>query len=259
MNVQHVFQKVCNKSLIFVKRNSSTILTCAGALGVVGTAVASGQASTKASRLLEEAKQEKGSDLTKLEAVCIACPIYIPTVLLGASTIACIFGANALNKRQQSAMMSAYALLDASFKEYKLKVQELYGDDADINIRTEIAKDKYDICDIKLEGEELLFYDEYSQRYFNATMEDILRAEMLLNKDLQCHGYTCINELYSLLNIPETDFGDFLIWSTSRLTESKSYAWIEFNHMKVEMEDGMECYILEILTEPIPESQYGYY
>lgn len=259
MNVQHVFQKVCNKSLIFVKRNSSTILTCVGALGVVGTAVVSGQASTKAVRMLEEAKQEKGSDLTKLEVVKIAGPIYIPTVLLSASTIACIFGANALNKRKQSAMMSAYALLDASFKEYKSKVQELYGDDADINIRNEIAKDKYDICDIELVGEELLFYDEYSQRYFNTTMENVLRAEMLLNKDLQRHGYTCINELYSLLNIPEMDFGDFLIWSTNRLTESKSYAWIEFNHMKVEMEDGMECYILEILTEPIPESKYGYY
>ena len=259
MNIQDVIQKVCSKSLIFVKRNSSTILTCAGSLGVVGTAIVSGKASTKAVRLLEEAKQEKGADLTKLEIVRIVGTIYIPTILLSASTIACIFGSNALNKRKQSAIISAYALLDASFKEYKLKSQELYGDDAYINIRNEIAKDKYEICDIKLEGEELLFYDEYSQRYFNATMEDILRAEMLLNRDLQCHGYACINELYSLLNIPETDFGDFLIWSTSRLIESKSYAWIEFNHMKVEMEDGMECYILEILTEPIPESQYGYY
>lgn len=44
---------------------------------------------------------------------------YSPAVAIGASTIACIMGANALNRRQQVALTSAYALDQNSYKEYK--------------------------------------------------------------------------------------------------------------------------------------------
>ena len=60
----------------------------------------------------------------------------------------CIFGSNVLNKRQQASLASAYALLDTSFKEYKKKVIDLYNEEADIEIRNEIAKDKYEENDI---------------------------------------------------------------------------------------------------------------
>lgn len=83
------------------------------------TAVMAVKATPKALRLIEEAEKEKGKKLTKTETVKVAWTPYIPTVLVGASTIACIFGANVLNKRRQAALMSAYALLDSSYKEYK--------------------------------------------------------------------------------------------------------------------------------------------
>jgi hypothetical protein len=35
--------------------------------------------------------------------------------------------------------------------------------------------------------------------------------------------------------------------------EYQWYAWVEFNHRKVVMDDGLECYIIEILTEPVPD------
>lgn len=249
--------KLLASSKLFLKRNSSTILTCIGGVGVVATTIMAVKATPKAILLLENAKEEKGEELTKVETIVVAGPAYIPTILTGAATIACIFGANALNKRQQAALMSAYALLDNSYKEYKNKVKELYGEDVDANVRESIAKDKYE--KIETEGDELLFYEEYSGQYFNATMEDVLRAEMILNRDLQYHGCSCLNELYALLKLPETDYGDILGWSASWLHECQWYSWIEFNHKKVEMEDGMECYILEILTEPVPDTIYGEY
>ena len=109
-------------SKLFFKRNSSTILTCVGALGVVTTSVLAVKATPKALALIEAAKEEKGEELTPVETVQVAGPVYIPAIVTGVSTIACIFGANALNKRQQAALMSAYALLDSSYKEYKAKV-----------------------------------------------------------------------------------------------------------------------------------------
>ena len=112
---------------VFWKRNGSTILTCAGAVGLVTTSVMAVKATPKALKKIEEAKEEKGEELTNLETIRVAGPTYIPTVLVGVSTIACIFGANVLNKRNQAALASAYALLDTSFKEYKGKLKEIYG------------------------------------------------------------------------------------------------------------------------------------
>ena len=163
------------KAKNFIKRNGSTILTCVGAVGVVATAVTAVRATPKVIRLLEDIEEEKGEELTKLEVVKIAGPHYIPSILIGAGTLACIFGANVLNKRHQAALMSAYALLDNSYKEYKGKVKEVYGEEADLKVRTEVAKDKYVESD--LDYAERLFYDEYSGRYFNSTMENVIQAE----------------------------------------------------------------------------------
>lgn len=237
----------------FVKRNGSTILTCMGGVGVVATTVVAIKATPKAVKLLEQAETEKETPLTVLEKIRVAGPIYIPTVLIGVSTIACVFGANVLNKRQQASLLSAYALLDNSYKEYKKKVAELYGDDANKQVSDALAKDTYNDSDIEYEDNKLLFYDEYSMQYFNATMEDVLNAEYTINRDLSYHGYIQLNELYDLLKLPRTDFGEVLGWSSNMVFDCQWYSWIEFNHRKVVMDDGLECYILEILTEPIPD------
>ncbi len=109
----------------FIKRNAQTILTCLGATGVIVTAVMAVKGTPKALTLLENAKEEKGEELTKLEKFKIAGPVYIPAVITGAATIACIFGSNVISKNQQATLMSAYALLDNSYKEYKKKSQKI--------------------------------------------------------------------------------------------------------------------------------------
>ena len=114
--------KLVNKSKRFINRNASTILTCLGSIGVIATSVIAVKATPKALKLLETAKEEKGEELTSFEVIRTAGTIYIPAIITGGSTIACIFGANVLNKRSQAALMSAYALLDNSYKDYKKKV-----------------------------------------------------------------------------------------------------------------------------------------
>ena len=236
----------------FFKRNSSTVLTCLGGVGVVATSVLAVKETPKALRLLNQAEEEKGCELTTWDKIKVAAPAYIPAALVGISTITCIFGANALNKRNQASLMSAYALLDNSFKQYKAKVEELYGEEADMCIREEIAKDNYDENLYPAEDDTLLFYDEYSKQYFNAKMEDVIRAEYLLNRNLTFHGHACLNEFYALLKLPQQPYGEILGWHYDAIYEIQWFSWVEFNHRKIELEDGMECYILEIQTEPIP-------
>ena len=230
--------KLLRQTNLFVKRHGSTILTCVGSVGVVATAVMTSKATPKAARLLEDTKKKKGEKLTKLEKVKVTAHVYIPTILVGASTIACIFGANVLNKRQQAGLMSAYALIDNSFKEYKSKVKELYGEEGFKNIQNELAKDKYE-DDTKIDDGKQLFYDEFSGRYFESTMEQVLTAEYELNRMLSIDSGLYLNEFYDLLDIPTIECGNQLGWSGSELVESYWYCWIEFTHKKVIMEDGL--------------------
>lgn len=244
----------------FVKRNASTILTVMGGVGVVATSVMAVKAAPKAFSLLEEAKSEKGEDLTKLETIRIAGPFYIPAIVMGVSTIACIFGANALNKKQQAALVSAYALVDNSYKEYKAKLKELYGEEAHQNIVNSIMIEKAEdvyvhsetlcmSCDLSLEendGEPKLFYDEYANRYFEATIEQVITAEYHLNRNYILRGYSVLNELYEFLGLETTDYGSVLGWAP---LDDGMY-WIDFNHRKVVLDDGLECYILEMPFAP---------
>lgn len=251
MNIGKTLAKLSKGTELYVRKNAPTILTCVGAVGVVATTVAAVKATPKAMDILKREKEEKGEELTKLEVVKYAAPAYIPTILLGAGTIACIFGANMLNKQKQASLMSAYALLDRSYKDYRNKVEEMYGDGTNSEIRGELAKDKYDKDDIIDEEEDgkILFYDEFSQRYYRATSETVLRAEYEINKQLSDYGSAYLNDYYDLLGIDRVDYGDHLGWSSAQMYETFWDSWLHFHKTKVVMDDGLECWIINF-TEP---------
>ena len=219
-------------------------------------------------QLIKEEETIKGGDLTKLEKVKVAGPTYIPAAVTGVATIACIFGANVLNKRYPASLISAYALLDTSFKDYKRKLKELYGQETHNNIIDSLAIEKAENvnvtgayfsmdCDLSIEdndGSEKLFYDEFSNRYFEATIEQVISAEYHLNRNYTLRGYSVLNELYEFLGLETTDNGSVLGWMP---TDEGEY-WIDFNHRKVVMDYGLECYIIEMPFEPKPDFNEWY-
>lgn len=240
-----------SKSQLFLKRNSSTILTCVGAAGVIATTVTAVKATPKALMLLDKAKEEKGEDLTKLETVKIAGPVYIPSVVLGVSTLACIFGANILNQRAQASLMSAYALADRSYKDYRKKVDELYGEDAGTQVRAGIAKDKYDAQELPpLEEGNRLYFDFYSSRYFEATPSFVKTAEYEFNRKLMMDDCVYLNEWYHLLELEPLEHGLDFGWSTCANSDMYWQTWVDFHHEKVVMDDGLECIIIAFNQEP---------
>lgn len=243
-------------SALFFKRNASTLLTCVGGAGVVATSIMAVKATPKAMALLEQAKEEKGEELTKMETVAVAGPAYIPAILTGVSTIACIFGANVLNKRHQAALMSAYALLDNSYKEYKSKLGELYGDDVVEHVTEEIAKDKYEETDISVSEGKQLFYDDFSGRYFESTMADVIQAAYNINKKISLWSGASLNDWYAELDIPQVDYGEFLGWSAGGLMEMTWNDWLDFDYKKTLIDDDLECYIVTFDVEPLYEYEY---
>lgn len=256
------------QSQLFFKRHGATILTCAGGVGVIATTVTAVKATPKAMRLIEDAEKEKGEELSKWETVKVTGKTYVPTILLGAGTLACIFGANVMNKKQQAALVSAYTLIDSSYKEYKQKLKELYGEEAHQNIVDAIAVEKAKEVGITAEclcanscltadescGDPVLFYDEWSNRYFESTIEQVITAEYHINRNFVLRGFTVLNELYEFLGLETTDYGSELGWTV----EDELY-WIDFNHRKVVLDDGLECYIIETMWEPSADFKEYYF
>ncbi len=257
----------------FLKKSSPTILTCLGAIGVVTTAVLAAKATPKAIRLVR-AKSRINHDgdpnaYTKKEAIMSCWKCYVPAVVVGGSTIACIFGANALNKRQQGALASAYALVNQAYQDYKRKVKENFGEGAHRDIMRQIAAEQSERPHITCESmsnmtsvgfddadePDRLFYDAFSERYFNATISQVLQAEYHLNRNFMLGGDASLNSFYRFLGIPTIPGGDELGWLICDWLN-----WIDFNHEKVMIDDGLngevECYIIEMPITPGVEEDF---
>ena len=250
------------KILTRMKQFTPTFLTCIGAVGVVATAVSAAKATPKALKLMQVSKEEKGEELTKFEKIQVAAPAYIPATVIGVSTIACIFGANVLNKRQQAAFASAYALVNGAYREYRNKVKELCGEETHRKIEDAIMKEKCKKVELTCPGvfgesatldfddEEdpeatRLFYDTFSERYFESTVEMVIQAEYHLNRNFALGAETTLNMFYEFLGLEPVEYGDTIGWSFAF-----GYSWIDFSHRKTTFDDGLQCYVIDMIFEP---------
>lgn len=250
---------IVQKAGRFIKRNGATILTIAGGVGVVVTTVTAIKATPKALEKLEEAKQEKGEPLSKWEKVKVAGPTYLPTMVIGASTVMCVIGVHLLTSRAQANVASAYALVEQSYKAYKNKVIEIYGQEAHEEIVDAIIAERAENVGVDAPGfigkERLyvdekcgrnrLFYDEYGDRFFETTLEQVISAEYHLNRNYTLRGYTILNEFYDFLGLEPTDYGSELGWCNY----DDGMAWIEFNHRKTDIK-GQDCIIIDMPFAP---------
>lgn len=232
------------RAQIFLKKHSSTILTVIGSAGVVATTVLAVKATPKAMSLLVEAEQDKAGELTVVETVKAAWKPYIPAAITGLSTIACIFGANYLNARTQASLMSAYALLDSSFKQYREKTRERCPEESHI-FEHEMIKSKFN-KDMILHEDKELFWDYQSMRYFESTFDEVKQAEYVLNQKLSMDGFACLNDFYDILGLSHVPYGYQLGWSTFNSDKAYSGTELEFNYEKAIMDDGLECNIMTI-------------
>ena len=268
MSKTQAIQKLLHKSGLCIRKYSPVALSCVASVGVVVTAIAAAKATPRAVALVY-ANSRKNHDgdpyaYTKKEAFIAAWKCYIPAVAFGASTIVCIMGANALNRRQQAALTSAYALVQNSYKEYKDKLKELYGEEAHNAIMDSIIKEKCKEVSISANGgwygssldfgdgmePEITrtFYDSFSQRYFESTIEKVIQAEYHLNRNFMFAGVIPLNDFYEFLGLEKTELGDAVGWSSC----NGDIYWIDFNHHRLTLDDGMEIYVIDMVLNRQP-------
>ena len=249
-----------------LKKNAPTILSCLAGVGVIFTAVTAVQATPKAIRRVESVSKEKKRPLTKKEIFKTTWSCYIPTACTASGTVACIFAASFLNRKEQASMVSSYVLLDQLNKKYISKVKEKFGQEAHEEIMKEVIAEQAEEvhiytdnvvgdCNSDFEGlieEKCLFYDSFSNRYFEATPMQVIQAEYHLNRNFILGGAVSVNDFYDLLGLEPTTMGEELGWTMS----DGAYYWIDFNHYKTKFDDNLECYVLECWGICTPTSDF---
>jgi len=211
-----------------VNENSTTVLTGLGVAGVITTAYLTGRASFKAVKVLEreeENHEEFAEEFTNLLKVRAVWRLYVPPVLLGATTIISIIAANRLASRKIAALAIASGISDRALQEYKERVVEKFGENKARDIQDEIAQKRVEGESINNEvivlGGEVLCFDLHSGRYFHSTHEAIKRAENKINHELVHFSPASLSEFYDELGVQATTYSDMVGWDVGTQVEVK--------------------------------------
>lgn len=239
--------KLNKKIFSYISKHGATILSVAAAAGVVLTAVETAKATTKAQSLIDMNKDEP---MTKKEIVKDCWKFYVPAAVVGAGTIACILGSNGLNKKTQAELMAAYVAVQQTYSNYRKKVAEQVGEEAEKDICKETQKEVQTI-----DGDVVrLFYEPNAKKYFHATLAQVLEAAYNFNRALAVDGGVSLNDWYSFLKTDEltiTPEGDLKGWCIDQLIDDWDYYWMEFEYDKQTTDDGLECYYYTPFLDPV--------
>ena len=232
----------------FLRKNGPTILTALGSLGVIATAVLSTKATIEASHRVYVAEQIEDRSFTKKEVIKMTWPLYIPTALMSAASIACIIGTHGIHARKQAALIGLYTMSEAAFREYRERIVDEIGESKERKMSEEaferqMAKKPVTSSEVHVTGRgEALFFDEMSGRYFQSDMESVRKAVNDVNEFVINHGPVALNELYSKIGLTYTTLGDEVGWNSDRLLE------VEFVGMIAD--DQRPCIALRYRVNP---------
>lgn len=250
--------RLVGKAGLQLKKHSPEILMVTGIVGTVASTVLACKATTKVSKIMEEKNQTVESIHTCLENEKIdyteedskkdltivyaqtgikLAKLYAPAVALGTLSIAAIVSGHHILKKRNIALAAAYAVVDKSFKEYRGRVIDRFGEALDKELRYNIKakeieevvidKDGNETIEKKIvntiEGNPLENISEYA-RFFDAFNSDehqkdpeynlmfLRRQQDWANEVLKSRGHLFLNEVYDMLGIPRSKAGQVVGW-----------------------------------------------
>lgn len=241
-----------------IKKHSPEILLVAGVVGTVASAVMACKATIKAKEIVDKSKEdiaiihdcmanetlkengeysdEQGKkDLTIAytnTAVDLA-KVYGPSVILGTLSIASILTSNNILRGRNVALAAAYATVDKSYKEYRGRVREKYGEEADKELTFDIKAKEVEKVVVDEKGKEkkvketvldsnsnahspyAKVFDELNDNWENDSEYNTMflrKTERWANDYLKSHGYLFLNDVYKALGFQPTRAGQVVGW-----------------------------------------------
>ena len=237
-------------------KHSPEILAGVGVVGVVGSLVMACKATTKLSDILENSKEQldkikevaadpayeekysqddakKDTTITYVQTAMKVTKLYAPSVILCAGSLGCLLASNNILKKRNAALSAAYMTVDKSFKEYRKRVADRFGEEVEKEIRYNIKAEE--ITKVDENGNEVTetvkvmdgtddpnsysdyarFFDESCAAWQNDAEYNLtfLKAQQQYANDLlKARGRLFLNEVYRMLGIDETKAGQVVGW-----------------------------------------------
>lgn len=268
---------VTSKAVMKLKKHSPEILVVAGIAGTVVSAVLACKATTKVAEILDETKgtldtihdgmetgaingQEYTTEDGKKDTVVVyaqtgmkLAKLYGPATILGTLSITSILASNNILRKRNVALGVAYAAIDKSFKEYRGRVIERFGEQVDTELKYGIKAKKFEeievdpetgkekkvkktvmVADPNLQSDYAVYFDSKSRNY--ETNPDynrmFLKAQQAFANDkLQTRGHLFLNEVLDDLDLPRTPAGQIVGW-----TKDGPDGYVNFRIVEVERE-----------------------
>lgn len=268
---------VTSKAVMKLKKHSPEILVVAGITGTVVSAVLACKATTKVAEILDETKgtldtihegmetgaingQEYTTEDGKKDTVVVyaqtgmkLAKLYGPAIILGTLSITSIFASNNILRKRNVALGAAYAAIDKSFKEYRGRVIERFGEQVDTELKYGIKAKKFEeieadpetgkekkvkktvmVADPNLQSDYAVYFDSKSRNY--ETNPDynrmFLKAQQAFANDkLQTRGHLFLNEVLDDLDLPRSPAGQIVGW-----TKDGPDGYVNFRIVEVERE-----------------------
>lgn len=244
-----------------VERKAPEILTGIGIAGMATTIVLAVKATPKAMELIEQRELEIAErddtdirNLTAIETVKTAWKPYVPALLTGLGSTACLIGGISVSARRTAALATAYKISETALSEYKEKMIEVVGEKKAQAIKEKIDGEKLEKDPVSkreviiTEKGNTLCYDMLSGRYFKSDIEKIKKAVNEINRQLTYDMYVSLNEFYDELGLPDTKLGGELGWNLED-------GLVEPSFSSQIADDGTPCIVLDYNVAP----RYEYY
>ena len=179
--------------------------------------------------------------------------LYGPAIILGTLSITSILASNNILRKRNVALGAAYAAIDKSFKEYRGRVIERFGEQVDTELKYGIKAKKFEeievdpetgkekkvkktvmVADPNLQSDYAVYFDSKSRNY--ETNPDynrmFLKAQQAFANDkLQTRGHLFLNEVLDDLDLPRTPAGQIVGW-----TKDGPDGYVNFRIVEVERE-----------------------
>lgn len=286
MNKNEIVKKASSalgKVNIKLRKHSPELLIAAGVVGTVVSTVLACKATTKLSTILDESKgnietihkcennkemEERYSQEDAKKDLAIVyiqtgvkiAKLYAPAVVLGTISIAGIVASNNILRKRNVALAAAYATVDKSFKEYRSRVVERFGDDVDKELRYNIKAKKIEEMIKDENGKEkkskttvnvaaptvddyARFFDKTCRHYeenMNYNLMLLRSQQQLANDKLVADGFLFLSDVYDMLGITRTKMSQSVGWIYKPDGNSNGDNFVDFGVMVVkrETEDG---------------------
>jgi len=287
MSIPNKIGNKLNKTSFILKKHSPEILIIAGITGTIVSTVMACKATTKVNSILDESKEtlnrikeetakdvpEKYSQEDAKKDIAIVyfqtglkvAKVYAPAIMLGTLSISSILASNNIMKKRNMALAAAYTAIDTSFKEYRGRVAERFGNEVEKELRFNVKAKKFEetvldengkekkvkttvnVTDVDGVSEYARFFDrncgtwerdpEYNMMFLKA-------QQNYANDKLKAKGILFLNEVYEMLGIRWFEDGELI----SKSKAGQIVGWV-YNPESADTDNYVDFGIFETARE----------